>query len=436
MNQIIIEEKTLDEIRKVQSVLQELSEIFMIGLGKLTKKEKEIFDKVNEGFSHTPLSEVLANSFSKLKNSDFSEDVITPLVYAILSLQGAIYDALFTTVGEERTFTEIGKVEYYDFSQEKAVLMENIRKWLISLLISGFKDLQLDNIDSFSSVLETISSYPELTRLNVLLRGLICDFKFTQNKKELKKYAIRFLDLWTKSYFLTLKEIKTKNKRIENAKFYPIAYQHFIHEQFFIGIIRGIVQTKDNSLFVNLEFPSFVSPLIPSKEFYSLIYKNNEELFTALKQSKVVIIEEASLSPQGVMHIEKFTVSDKSFNIKEVYENTNNFKDIYLIKKPPLDRHHVHYFLPFFIEENLPKLSTTEDTKIKFRNNKFKKNSKHFKKPKFVELRYDNDFYWNIIQFYLPKFPEEILYFETKDIKIKTETYELMKEKSSKILRK
>jgi len=73
MNQISVEEKTLSEINNVQSVLQELSEIFMIGLGKLTKKEKEIFVKVEEGFSNTPLSQVLSSSFSKLKNSDFSE---------------------------------------------------------------------------------------------------------------------------------------------------------------------------------------------------------------------------------------------------------------------------------------------------------------------------------------------------------------------------
>jgi len=315
--------------------------------------------------------------------------------------------------------------------------MENIRKWLISLLIGGFEDLHLENIDSFSSVLETISSYPELSRLNVLLRGLISDLQFTQkNKKELKHYSLRFLDLWTKSYFLTLKEIKNENKPIKKAKFFPIAYQHFIHEQFFVGIIRGILQTKKNNLFVYLELPTFVSPLIPTTEFYGLIYENNKELFTAFKKSKVVFIEEATLSPQGVLHLEKYTVTNKLFNTLEIYNKTNNFKEISLIKKPPLDRHYIHFFLPFFIEKELPHLSHTNDTEVKFRNNVFRKSTKYSKNTKLVELRYDGDFYWNIIQFYSSKDTGEYLPVETKRITVKTKTYELMKERSSRILRK
>ncbi len=435
----------IGNLDNVVKLTQDLSSLFNNGFSKIIQKEKDVLDQLAKGFVNSPLRDIVPQGIEKLQKSDFRKDNFTALVLATTSIYGSIHDALYEKAGEFLKkditfFTHKNDTTFEEHSNEVKTLLDNIQNWLIDIAIRGFSDLDMESIQSFEPVLQTVENHKELQRLGVILRGLSNEIILVRSDTKDKDYSIqvRWMDLWCKAYILTLKKtIPAKGTKIKgNLKL--ITIQTHIHRNFLTIIFNGILEHKKENIYVEIEKSKFIIDLIPIEEFWFQFKKENQKLFDGLLKSKVITINDGVLQQNGNLVLTDFKLSTETFDLLDIVEKSVNKKSLLISKIQAIDRHPIHFKLPCLMKiEDSKNQSVKIDDKeipIRFELQPTKKVLKTLLNTKMLmELRFDNGWFFKPLtsigtaNVFLGRISEKIT--------AETPVYSILKERSSKILR-
>ena len=87
--------KLTEELDEILIIINSMSDLFFSGFSKLINKDKEILDKIIEGFSQSPIREVVQKGLQNLKKSVFNEDDFTALSISVITHQCYFYVAFY-----------------------------------------------------------------------------------------------------------------------------------------------------------------------------------------------------------------------------------------------------------------------------------------------------------------------------------------------------
>ncbi len=429
-----------NNLDKTTKLTQELAYLFYNGFSKLIQKEKEKLSQLADAFKNSPLREIVPQGLEKLQKNDFNKDNFTALVLAITSVYGAVHDALYDqaneVLGEKITFhIPEDSVSFDEYDVETRTLLDNIQNWLIDLAIRGFSDLNKESITSFETVLQTIEDNVDLKRLGVILRGLTNEILLvlSDTRNEEHSIQLRWMDLWCKAYLLTLKkQAPVKGTKVTgNLKL--VGLQTHVHTNFLTVVFNGILEVNKENIYVEIEKSKFIIDLIPIEEFWHQIKTENAVLFDGLLTSKIISVKNGNLL-HGNLISEEFKATTKTFVLSEEFEKIVG-KSLLITKTKPIDRHPIHFKVPFVIDEKEIKGNEAKVGKkiipIRYDHQPIKQKSESNKS--LMELRFDNGWYFKPIT----SMGETNQFLGQLTVKPTTTAsiYALLKERSSKILR-
>ncbi|MCE7740959.1 MAG: hypothetical protein GOP50_00750 [Candidatus Heimdallarchaeota archaeon] len=430
-----------DNLDKTTKLTQELSYLFYNGFSKLIQKEKEKLSQLADGFKNSPLREIVPQGLEKLQKNDFNKDNFTALVLAITSVYGAVHDALYDqakeVVGEKTIFhTPEDSVSFDEYDVETRTLLDNIQNWLIDLAIRGFSDLNKESIISFETVLQTIEDNVELKRLGVILRGLTNEILLVLSDTKNEEHAIqlRWMDLWCKAYLLTIKKQAPAKGTKVTGKLKLVGLQTHVHTNFLTVVFNGILEVNKENIYVEIEKSKFIIDLIPIEEFWHQIKTENAVLFDGLLTSKIISVKNGNLFQNGNLISEDFKATAKTFVLSEEVEKIVG-KSLSISKAQSIDRHPIHFKVPFVIDEKEIKGNEVKvgEKVIPIRYDHQPVKRKSALNKSLIELRFDNGWYFKPLTSMggTNQFLGQLTVKPTTTASI----YALLKERSSKILR-
>lgn len=438
--------KLSEELDEILKIINCMSDLFFSGFSKLINKDKEILDKVIEGFSQSPIREVVQKGLQNLKKSVFNEDDFTALTIAVLTLQGSFHDALYENVENligikvNELIDSENKIDFNDYEKDTIVILSNIRNWLISIAIGGFNDLTSDSLESFEQVLDTIETIPDLKRLSVLLRGMTSEFLdvLSTDVDDKSKLQLRWMDLWVRAYVLTLKKRVSINSRPISGKLRLISIQNYIHRHFMTIIFNGILENKKEKIYVEIELSKYLADLVPIQEFWTLFNQDYQEFFDALNKSIVIDIIKGELRDNSILNIEEYKLSVDTFNLLEYLKSAFKNNSLKSMKIQPIDRHTVHFKIPILVDRKNVKEKILEigehKIPLKYYNQlSIKKQQIQLEDKLFGEIRFDNGWYCKPLTFLGP---QVVCCSSIKSDGKESLVYPVLKERSSKILRR
>ena len=433
------------DLDKAIKLTHNISLLFNNGFSKLIQKEKATLNQLAEGFTNSPLRDIIPQGIEKLLKADFHKDNFTALVLAITSIHGAIHDALYDTavkmLGEERKFfAQEESTAFEEHNDETRMLLDNIQNWLIDIAIRGFSDLNIETIQSFETVLQTVEDQSELKRLGVILRGLSNEFilVLSQTKEEGYPIQTRWMELWCKAYLLTLKKhVPAKGIKVK-GNLRLIAVQTHLHRNFLTIVFNGILEHKKEKIYVEIEKSKYIIDLIPIEEFWNQFKKENDKLFSGLLSSKVIAVKEGILHQNGYLVLNDHELTTEVFKLLDVVQKALKDGSLSISKIQAIDRHPIHFKLPCIIKKEYIKQQTVKlddkEIPIRFELQPTKRSmSASLKENMLMELRFDNGWFFKPLTSIGP--PNMFLgQISEKPVAV-TPIYSLLKERSSKILR-
>ncbi|MDH5401376.1 MAG: hypothetical protein OEZ01_05530 [Candidatus Heimdallarchaeota archaeon] len=432
----------LDQVFEIQ---HQLIQVFSNGFSKLNSKGIETLKEINIAFSTSPLNTLISEAITGLNNNQLTSSNFDLLAIVMASIDGSAYDSLFDELNKlmENQVSLIDnakEINYTSNTEDHENFLESIKSWLIDLAIMGFTEINMDVLESFEQVMDTLENIPELMRLNVILRGFIEEITTEIPITSQDEFpAKRWLGLWLRSYLLTMQLPKENVQSIKDCKLKIIGVQKYSHDYFTLYTFHGILDHEGNNRLIQIEAKKFTINEVSNNELLDLLNSTHPELFKGLEENLVIQVKQGMISGNYLI-LEKFKTTTTSFDIYETLAVLFESKTISYNKQNPYNRHPLLLKYPVLCKiENITKDGTSKfdwgDIPIRFDkvgtlNEKWKlANSKGI----FGFIQFDNGWWISPVTILGDK-NQYIGYTYSQDRSGKN-VYEVLKERSNAILR-
>jgi hypothetical protein len=255
-------------------------------------------------FARTPLEKRVRASLDTLARNEFSEASFLTLAAARVSLQGILHDLL-----RNQALVALGRTSHTDNSgstpdrrPQSSALFDSTRHWLMELALSGFARLEPGTLFSFLPTLSQLRTCPDAFHLNALLTGFLNEILAAIPIKEAGQVPLlRWCDLWSVAMLSAVGIAPSPPPFLVSGTLYPLGVDLHQHAQAASLVVYSILVTGDRderALFVRQSWSAFKVSAIRGDELW-LLFPEAQRVLQSLMQSKALNVTDMPLLPSG-----------------------------------------------------------------------------------------------------------------------------------------
>jgi len=448
--------ETSEEINSAFTQLRLLDDCFLTGFTRLTDSQKESLKSFSAIFADTPFQQPLAEAVDGLIQGNFQLDYFKTIAASRQSLQGSVYDSLISSAENAQGGTWLAPEELPQ-NTDPAPILDSCIEWLKELAINGFESLEYEQIQPFSQTLDNLVKMPEFYRQSSLLTGFINELSLSIPVSSMDSVPLRrWCDLWSKAVINSVCQIENNSEKTISGELFIIGSEVYQHSNCVMLKCHGIVKNNSEQRFVNFSITSFKVDTIVSFENWKL-FENYPVLLRALTNNQSLTINEMPIvSDLNILWNDSKATAGSQYDLLETAKNELLNTSFY--KVPSFDRHYIHVNIPFYsdnykatIKDDICTLSI-DGVEIEVDTDRISSMSviapKHIKASKecFGFMRFDNGkWFIQILAIKTIIKKKELVLHNASGCQIipaelgikhkKVDSYKILKERSSRLLR-
>jgi hypothetical protein len=252
-------------------------------------------------FAGTPLEMRIQASLDSLARNEFSESSFLTLAAARVSLQGILHDLLrnHALAALVRTAPLDSSGSTPDRRPQSSALFDSTRHWLMELALSGFARLEPGTLFSFLPTLSQLRGFPDACHLSAMLTGFLNEILAMLPIKDSAQIPLlRWCDLWSVAMLGAVGLAESPQPSLVSGTLYPLGIELRQHSQAASLVVYGVLVNEDRALFVRQSWSAFKVSAIRGDELW-LLFPQAQQVIQSLMQGKALTLTDMPFLPSG-----------------------------------------------------------------------------------------------------------------------------------------